>query len=52
MPRIRKFGFRTRMESVGGRRVIKLRRLKGRVKLSISDEFRIGKNKKFSRRRR
>ncbi|MDC0584788.1 50S ribosomal protein L34 [Bacteroidales bacterium] len=34
-----KHGFRSRMESVGGRKVIKARRTKGRKKLSVSDEY-------------
>lgn len=33
--RIRKHGFRSRMESVGGRKVLKHRRLVGRKKLAI-----------------
>jgi large subunit ribosomal protein L34 len=36
--RTRKFGFRARMATRGGRLILKRRRAKGRYKLSISDE--------------
>ncbi|HAE22931.1 MAG TPA: 50S ribosomal protein L34 [Spirochaetaceae bacterium] len=36
--RVRKFGFRARMKTRGGRLILKRRRAKGRAKLSISDE--------------
>jgi hypothetical protein len=38
-----------RMETVGGKRVIKARRAKGRKKMSVSDEVRTDKTKRFGR---
>jgi large subunit ribosomal protein L34 len=45
IPRKRKHGFLKRMSSRGGRAVITARRLKGRWKLSVSDEKKFTQNK-------
>lgn len=51
--RVRKFGFRKRAQSVGGRNVLKRRRAKGRKDLSKGVEFGsfVEKNKRFRRRK-
>jgi len=38
IPRLRKHGFLARMSTGGGRQVLPARRLKGRHKLSVSDQ--------------
>jgi large subunit ribosomal protein L34 len=47
--RIRKLGFMARMATPGGQNVIKRRRAKGRHNLSVSDEIRVDKTKRFGR---
>lgn len=51
--RIRKFGFKARMETKGGRKLLARRRAKGRWQLSASEGFGTGKHKnlRFKRRR-
>lgn len=39
MRRIKKLGFRARNSTVGGRRVLKTKRAKGRKELSVSEEY-------------
>lgn len=49
--RINSHGFMSRTATVGGRRVLKNRRSKGRAVLSVSDEVRQNKTKRFKKLR-
>lgn len=39
LKRLRKFGYRARQKSVGGRNVLRRRRRKGRTQLSATEEY-------------
>ena len=43
--RIKKFGFRARSKTVGGRKVIKRKRAKGRKRLSVSEDYKLLRKK-------
>lgn len=45
LKRLRKFGFRARNKTTGGKRVLKNRRNKGRSKLSVSEEYKLKRKK-------
>lgn len=43
--RLKKFGFRARSKSPGGKRVLKRRRAKGRKSLSVTEEYKLLRKK-------
>ena len=46
--RIKKLGFRARSKTVGGRKVLKSRRAKGRACLTVSEEYKLLRKKHTS----
>jgi large subunit ribosomal protein L34 len=45
LKRIRKFGFMARTKTVGGRKVLKRKRARGRRQLSVSEEYKLLRKK-------
>lgn len=43
--RIKKLGFRARNKTVGGKKVLKRRRLKGRKNLTVSEQYTLARKK-------
>lgn len=43
--RIRKLGFRARNKTVGGKKVLQRRRLRGRKNLTVSEEYKLARKK-------
>ncbi|NMC08932.1 50S ribosomal protein L34 [Candidatus Microgenomates bacterium] len=43
--RIKKLGFRARNKTVGGKKVLQRRRLKGRKNLTVSEEYKLARKK-------
>jgi large subunit ribosomal protein L34 len=51
LKRLKKFGYRARAKTVGGRKVLKNRIRKGRDKLSVSEEYSLKRKKTKSKAR-